>query len=68
MCGKKGVCFIQDIYGMSCIKKSNSLTMEEIHKKYFDTMRLTHNDVKFDVTYDDQKPLKIFAKSIFDQF
>ena len=26
---------------MSCIKKSNSLTMEEVHKKYFDTIRFT---------------------------
>ena len=37
---------------MLYIKNSNNLTMEEGHKKYLDTMRFTHNDVNFDVTYD----------------
>ena len=40
---------------MSNVKKSNTWTMEEVHKK-FDIMRFTHIDVNFDITYDgDQK-------------
>ena len=39
-------------------KKSNVLTMEEVHKK-IDIMRFTHIDVNFDVTYDsNQKATK----------
>ena len=46
---------------MSNVKKSNTWTMEEVHKKKkkVHIMRFTHIDVNFDVTYDgDQKPSK----------
>ena len=54
---------------MSNVKKSNTWTMEEVHKKKkFDIMRLTHIDINFDVTYDaDQKP-KMCIESVFEQF
>ena len=37
---------------MSNVKKSNTWTMEEVHKKKIDTMRFTHIDVNFDITND----------------
>ena len=44
---------------MSNVKKSNTWTMEEVHKKKINLMRITHIDVNFDVTYDgDQKTSK----------
>ena len=44
---------------MSNVKKSNTWTMEEVHKKIIDIMRFTHIDVNFDVTYDgDHNPSK----------
>ena len=44
--------------------------MEEVHKKKkIDIMRCTHIDVNFDVTYDsDQKTLKMWIESVFEQF
>ena len=54
---------------MSCIKKSNSLTLEEVHKKYVDTMRFTHNNVNFNVTYDGhQSPSKCSQKVFLTNF
>ena len=47
---------------MPYIKKSNSLTVEEVHK-YLDTMRFTHNYVNFDVKYDGhQNPQNVHRK------
>ena len=50
----------QVVKKMSNVKKSNTWTMEEVHKKkQIDIMRFTHSDVNFDVTYDgDQKSSK----------
>ena len=50
----------QVVKKMSNVKKSNTLTMEEVQtKKKIDIMRFTHIDVNFDITYDgDQKPSK----------
>ena len=33
------------MYDMSIVKKSNSWTMDEAHKKELDTSRLKHNEV-----------------------
>ena len=47
----------QVVKKMSNVKKSDTWTMEEVHKKKIDIMRFTDIDVNFDVTYDgDQKP------------
>ena len=41
------------------VKKSNTWTMEEVHKKKIDIMRFTDIDISFDITYNgDQKPSK----------
>ena len=49
----------QVVKNMSNVKKSNTWTMEEVHKKIIDIMRFTHIDVNFDVTYDgDHNPSK----------
>ena len=55
---------------MSNVKKSNTWTMEEFHKKKkIDIMRFTHIDVNFDVTYDgDQKPSKCAKKVFLNNF
>ena len=37
---------------MSNVKKSNTWTMEEVHKKEIDIMRFTHIYVNFDVKYE----------------
>ena len=42
----------QVVKKMSNVKKSNTWTMEEVHKKKIDTMRFTDIDINFDVTYD----------------
>ena len=52
----------QNVKKMSNVKKSNILTMEEVHKK-IDVMRFAHIDVNFDITYDgNQKPAKCALK------
>ena len=42
----------QNVKKMSNVKKSNTQTMEEVHKKKIHIMRFTHNDVNFDVKYE----------------
>ena len=37
---------------MSIVKKSNSWTMHEAHKKKLDIRRLKHNEVNFEVTFE----------------
>ena len=56
----------QIVKKISNVKKSNSWTWKEIHKK-INTMRLTNNDVNFDITYEgDEDWSKIFLSTIWD--
>ena len=43
----------QNVKKMSNVKKTNTQTMEEVHKKKkkIHIMRFTHNDINFDVKY-----------------
>ena len=43
---------VKGISHLSCVKKSDSLTMEEVQTKKLDPMRFTHNKINHDVTYD----------------
>ena len=45
-------------------KKSNILTMEEVHKK-IDILRFTHIDVIFDITYDGNQKAAKCAWNVF---
>ena len=42
----------QVVKKMSNIKKSNTQTMEEVHRKKIHIIRFTHIDVNFDVKYE----------------
>ena len=41
----------QVVKKMSNVKKSNTWTMEEVHKKSIDIMRFTDIDINFDIIY-----------------
>ena len=55
------------IQKMSIVKKSNSWSRKEVHKKdnNFDTMRFTHNDVNFKVKYESHQN---WSKTYFKDF
>ena len=54
---------------MSNIKKSNTQTMEDVHKKKIHINRFTHNDVNFDVKYEGhQNCSKTFCMHILRVF
>ena len=40
------------MYDMSIVKKSNSWTMDEAHKKELDIRGLKHTEVNFEVTFE----------------
>ena len=60
----------QIVMKKSNVKKSNSWTKDDVHKKTkLDTMRFTHNDVNFDVTYDkSSKLVKNISYEHFEDF
>ena len=43
---------------MSNFKKSNTQTMEEVHKKNIHIMRFTHIDINFNIKYAHLKPIR----------
>ena len=53
----------------SNVKKSNTWTMEEVHKKKFDIMTFTHIDVNCDIKYEGhQNCLKTYFYAHFEGF
>ena len=55
----------QIVKKMSNVKKSNSWTREEVHKRKIDTLRFTHIDINFDIIYEGHKNRsKIFSVDI----
>ena len=53
---------------MSCVKKSNSLTMEAVHTKTLVAVRFTPDEINFDVTFNGhQKSSKMVIKYVFNQ-
>ena len=43
----------QVVKKMSNVKKLNTWTIEEVHKKLIDMMRFTDIDINFDIIYED---------------